>query len=608
MDITVVVLSSLSLIAFIATAVVLILRGRYLDHFSRIFIAFLFCVVLYSGIELSNVLEHAGTTSFFDPLEDLAEVVFTLVFLFFIHTWRRMLSERRFRELFKLAPLPLAEVGRDGRILEVNNTMAELLDKCHGITIESAPNLDSWWKDAFPDLEHRKEVMRDWGITVEKSIKTGSLIRNEEKDMTCRDGSIKTVIMNGSMIGDNLLLSIVDITERKNAEAEKDKLRKQFLQAQKLEAIGVLAGGVAHDFNNILGAIIGYAEICLEDIPIGVNYRENVEKILDAAQRSSGLTRQLLIFARKQASSPEIVDVNGSIETMLKMLRRLIGENITLAWLPAAGTCCKVKIDPTHLDQILVNLCVNARDAISNVGRITIKTGVMYFDDTTCRVYLDCTPGGYVKLSVSDDGCGMDKETSQHVFEPFFTTKGVGKGTGLGMSTVYGIVRQCNGFINLYSEPGLGTTIDIYFPIEKNENVDRSFENNVPQGRGENVLLVEDDAMLIDVSRNVLEKLGYRVLPTRSSMEALEWVRDDDVSIDLVLTDVIMPEMNGRELIDRVLKLRTDVKFIFMSGYTADVVLDHGVVEEDVQFIQKPFSKRDIALKLRDVLEGRVPD
>lgn len=598
-----ILLSSLSLIAFSATAALLIVRRKLLDHISYTFLPLLISVLLYAGIVSSNLLEHCGVTFYFDPLEDLAEVVFTLVFLFFVYRWKRGRTEQRFRVLFKEAPIPLAEIDRKGHVLEVNTIMAEVFKKDYGIEPGEKTTLESWWERAFPYERERRSMMAAWRQTADETRRTETIISLGERVLTGRDGRKKTVMMGVSLINGNLLLSMVDITDRKEAEAEREKLQGQLLQAQKLEAIGVLAGGVAHDFNNNLGAIIGYAELCLEDIPKGAPFREYMEAILDAALRSSRLTRQLLIFSRKQNTAAVIVDLNASIESMLKMLRRLIGENISLTWLPWADSPFKVKIDPTHLDQILVNLCVNARDAIANVGRITIQTSPIQFDEDSCMAYIDCNPGEYVMISVSDTGCGMNKEIAQHVFEPFFTTKGVGKGTGLGLSTVYGIVRQSGGFISLYSEEKVGSTFNIYLPLQEVEKApDSKTEAQIPHGDGETILLVEDDPAMLDMSRSLLGVLGYRVLAAPSPSEALRMIEEYGETIALVLTDVIMPEMNGRELIDRIREMNPEVKHVFMSGYTADIILHQGVMEGNAHFIQKPFSKRDIAFKIREAM------
>ncbi len=395
-----------------------------------------------------------------------------------------------------------------------------------------------------------------------------------------------------------------DVTERKRTEEERTKLQSQLFQSQKMEAVGILAGGVAHDFNNMLGAIIGYAELLMQGMDSGDPIRKNLAKILDAGQRSASLTRQLLAFARKQAVSPVVFDLNGAVEDLLKMLRRLIGENIELAWLPAK-TACIVTMDPSQLDQILANLCVNARDAIANVGRLSIKTETVFKDEFSCKAHVDCVPGDYVMLSVSDNGCGMEKETADHIFEPFFTTKKLGHGTGLGLATVYGIVKQNKGFINLYSELGDGTTFNIYLPRHGTQPAIESAESahKIPRSRGETILLVEDDPTLLEMGLMMLQRLGYTVLSAAAPSEAVRLVEDVDIKLDLFITDVVMPEMNGRELAERLMAIRPDMKHLFMSGYTADIIAHQGVLDEGVNFISKPFTLKELSIKIRRVLD-----
>lgn len=598
-------LSLLSATGFTSAAVVLIRRKNDINLSAGVFIPLLLATCLYDFIVVSNFLEHSGLSAYFDPLEDIAEIVFTLIFLFFVNNWRKDRSEARFRELFKLTPMSLAEVTRHGRIIEVNENFAKELKEFHGITIDDMPTINKWWEHAYPDPENRDRIMSAWQKAVDRTYKTGAPIDPEEREMTCRDGKIRTAIVSANIIGKNLLFSMVDISDRKQAEAEREKLQKQLLQAQKLEAIGILAGGVAHDFNNILGAIMGYAELTLDQMNPGNPFYGNVVKILDAARRSARLTRQLLIFARKQATTPMVIDVNASVATMLKILRRLIGENIELVWLPA-GNHCTIKMDPSQLDQILTNLCVNAKEAIADIGQVTIKTATVFLDDKACKHYIDSIPGNYVRLSVIDNGSGMDKETIQHVFEPFFTTKGVGHGTGLGLATIYGIVKQNYGFINLQSELGTGTTFDIYIPLHADESVSEQVQASdaIPRGQGETILLVEDDPMLIEMSRIMLDRLGYKVLTATTPGEAIQLARKISNEIDLFITDVVMPEMNGRELIDRLLLIHPGVKYLFMSGYTSDVIIHRGVSEEEGYFIQKPFSQKDIAVKVREILDA----
>ncbi len=396
-----------------------------------------------------------------------------------------------------------------------------------------------------------------------------------------------------------------DITERKRSELEQEKLRDQLVQAQKMESIGRLAGGVAHDFNNMLGVILGQTEMALETLDPTLPLHASLCQIRGAAQRSADLTRQLLAFARKQTVAPRQLDLNETLEGMLTMLRRLIGENVELVWLPG-GVLAPVSVDPSQLDQVLVNLCINARDAIEGAGRITIETASASFNDAYCAAHIGYTPGEYVLLAVSDNGRGMGAETLSHLFEPFFTTKETGKGTGLGLAMVYGIVRQNDGFINVYSEPGRGTTFKIYLP-RQTASLERPAraETTEPAPRGEEtVLVVEDEPMILDLTTTMLELQGYTVLPAARPDEAILLARDHAGRIDLLMTDVIMPGMNGRELAAQLAPLHPEMRQLFMSGYTANVIAHHGVLDEDVHFIQKPFSLKELAAKVREVLVG----
>ena len=395
-----------------------------------------------------------------------------------------------------------------------------------------------------------------------------------------------------------------DITEHKRKEAEREKLQSQLIQAQKMESVGRLAGGVAHDFNNMLSIILGNAKLAMNISKPGDPQRENLEEILKAAGHSAEIIRQLLAFARKQIIDPKIIDLNDAVESMLKMLRRLIGEDIDPEWRPYPGLW-PVRMDPSQIDQILANLCVNARDAIDGVGRITIETANMNLDENYCADREGFIPGDFVQLAVSDSGCGMDKKTLANLFEPFFTTKSPGKGTGLGLATVYGIVKQNNGFINVYSEPGKGTTFKVYLPRHA-EEVSAITDQDlliIAQGNREVVLVVEDDEAILKLARRMLAGLGYSVLEASTPSLALNLAEKHTGAIRLLLTDVIMPEMNGRDLAGRLRASHPEFKVLFMSGYTADVIAHHGVLEEGVHFIQKPFSIRALALKIKRVLE-----
>jgi PAS domain S-box-containing protein len=396
-----------------------------------------------------------------------------------------------------------------------------------------------------------------------------------------------------------------DISERKEAEELRKNLTDQLLQAQKMEAVGRLAGGVAHDFNNMLGVIIGHTELALHQLNPVHPLAATLQEIRKAADRSASLTRQLLAFARRQTVAPKVLDLNDTVEGMLKMLRRLIGEDIDLAWLPGKNLG-QVRIDPSQIDQILANLCVNARDAIGDTGRITIETAASSFDEDYCARHSGFIPGEYILLAVSDDGCGMTKEVLANLFEPFFTTKETGKGTGLGLATVYGIVTQNSGFINVYSEPGQGTTFKIYLPRHAAEDSHRQAGDAVkmPTLGHETILLVEDEPMILDLTRTMLELLGHTVLTAATPGEALRLADEHGGTIHLLMTDVIMPEMNGRELADRLQRLNPALRCLFMSGYTANVIAHHGVLDEGVHFIQKPFAVSDLAAKIREALAG----
>jgi len=366
-----------------------------------------------------------------------------------------------------------------------------------------------------------------------------------------------------------------------------------------MESIGRLAGGVAHDFNNMLGVISGYADMAILVTPHDDKRYTFMTEIKKAAERSAAITKQLLAFARQQTASPEVVNLNEIIENMLKMLYRLIGEDIALNFIPE-DDLWQIKIDPSQIDQILANLCVNAKDSITGAGIITIETKNIAASGDFCIKNNIATPTDFVMIAVSDNGCGMDKETVVRIFEPFFSTKSVGKGTGLGLATVYGIVKQNGGFINVYSEIGQGSVFKIYIPRVLASAVKRvSVEVlKVEKLRGLRVLLVEDEPLLLEMSSRILNELGVHVIPAAKPSAALDIVRDSSLSIDVVLTDVIMPEMNGRELSKKILEIRPDIKCVFMSGYTDNVIAQHGVLEKGVNFIQKPFTVNDLISKL----------
>jgi PAS domain S-box-containing protein len=350
-----------------------------------------------------------------------------------------------------------------------------------------------------------------------------------------------------------------DITERLDLEA-------QFRQAQKMESVGRLAGGVAHDFNNILTVIMGYTELALQKTEPKEELHADLEEVYKAAKRSTDIIRQLLAFARKQTVSPKVLDLSETVEGMLKMLRRLIGEDIDLLWRPGKGQLF-VELDPSQIDQILANLCVNARDAIADVGKVTIETSGVTLDEAYCYRHAGAEPGDFVVLAVSDNGSGMDKDTIESIFEPFFTTKEMGRGTGLGLATVYGIVKQNNGFISVYSEPGNGTTFKIYLARHQGQTIEGHSTNDIeiPIGHGETVLLVEDDTDILKLCKNLLDGLGYKVLAAGTPADAMDLAIRHMGEIQLIVTDVIMPEMNGRELVNRLQAHYSGIKTLYST-------------------------------------------
>jgi signal transduction histidine kinase/ActR/RegA family two-component response regulator len=400
------------------------------------------------------------------------------------------------------------------------------------------------------------------------------------------------------------LCMIEDITARKRAAEEKARLEGQLHQAQKMESVGRLAGGVAHDFNNMLAVILGHGELVRDRLEPTSALRENMGELLEATQRSAALTRQLLAFARKQAVVPLVLDLNDSVASILTMLGRLLGANIQLAWLPGANVG-PVYMDASQLDQVLTNLCVNARDAISGVGKLTVATRSVALDAQQCESHPGLVPGDYVRLTVRDDGSGMDKETQSHLFEPFFTTKGVGEGTGLGLATVHGIVTQNHGVIDVESELGHGTTFTILLPRHDGMAGHAAARVAALTVRGhETILVVEDEPSILRVTKTMLEQMGYVVLTAGTPAEALRQAEQHGPEIHLLLTDVVMPEMSGPDLAKKLLSLHPHLKALFMSGFPAHLNAQRGLLENG-DFLQKPFSNAELAARMRQALDAR---
>ncbi len=515
----------------------------------------------------------------------------------------RRQSEDKFRKFFELSVVPKSITLPSGEI-EVNQAFCDML----GYTASELRSAN-WRAISHPDdVEESERMIAAVASGDRNSVRF--IKRYLRKDGAVVWGDVSTTLARDDQGQPSYYMtSVFDITERKRAEEENARLSAELHQAQKMDSIGRLAGGVAHDFNNMLGVILGNADLALAQIPPDHPARPDLQEITGAALRSADLTRQLLAFARKQAAVPRVLDLNVTVDGMLKMLKRLIGENVELRWQPDPHPC-RVKIDPSQLDQILANLCVNARDAIPGHGRITIETGRVVLSSEYCARHVGFRPGDFAYFSVTDDGAGMDASTRAHLFEPFFSTKGPGRGTGLGLATVYGVVKQNGGFINVYSEPGLGSSFKIYLPrqVEEGSQEDpaRAPDPEVAGGR-ETVLVVEDEAGLLRLTRRMLERLGYEVLGARSPTEAIALAREHGARIDVLLTDVVMPEMDGSALASQLAAIVPGLRVLYMSGYPATVIDQHGLLEAGTHFLQKPVSLERLSELIRKVLDERPP-
>ncbi len=499
-------------------------------------------------------------------------------------------SEVRFKALHN-ASFGGITIHDKGLILECNQGLADIT----GFSYDELIGMDGLLLIA---QRFRETVRKNIQSGYEKPYEVLGLRKNGEEYPLRLEA--RNIPYKGKLVR---VVEFRDITEQKQAEEENGKLQEQLSQSRKMDSVGRLAGGVAHDFNNMLSVIIGYAELILEKVDTTNPVHRDVREILKAANRSAELTRQLLAFSRKQTIAPKVLAVNETIEQTLNLVRKLIGEDIVLAWMPGPSVRT-ILLDPSQLDQVITNLCINARDAINTTGKITIETAAVEFDEEYCYSSAGFTPGKFVLLAVSDNGCGMDRDTAEKIFEPFFSLKG-DRGTGLGMSTVYGIVQQNNGFINVYSEIGKGTTIKIYFPeyAEAASRQEAGHAEEILKGQGQTILLVEDEKAIREMVQSVLERLGYHVLSAETPGKAIRLADTHCDTISLLLTDVVMPDMNGRELSERLQKLCPKLQTLFMSGYTANVIAHQGVLDKGIQFMQKPFSVKELSTKVSMILQ-----
>ena len=504
-------------------------------------------------------------------------------------------SEKRYRRL--------VEASID-YIYSVKIKEGRAIGTVHGLGCESVTGYESNEFEADPYLWYQMvyEEDRDAVINQSEKVLAGEPPQPLEHRIIHKDGSLRWVKNTPVPHYEGQALAsydglIADITERKNIE-------EQFYQSQKLESIGRLAGGVAHDFNNCLNAIVGFSELCMTEVEPMSEIYENLQTIRDSGWQASGICRQLLAFSRKQIIEPMVLNINDIITNLNKMLKRLIGEDIKLktARAPDLGN---VKADLSQIEQIIINLAVNAKDAMPDGGQLLIGTANVELDEQYAMKHNAVIPGEYIMIAVEDSGAGMTEEIKAHIFEPFFTTKEKDKGTGLGLATVYGIVKQNRGNIWFYSEESKGTTFKIYLPrvYGKAEVLQKKTMEAYPAGGTETILVIEDEDKVRNATINILKKHGYSVIGASHGGEALDICEKRTAPVDLVLTDVVMPHVSGREFVGRLKVLRDGFKVLYMSGYTNDVISHHGILEEGVNFISKPFSSSDLLRKVRDVLD-----
>jgi PAS domain S-box-containing protein len=500
-------------------------------------------------------------------------------------------SEARLRVLVEQLPAVLWTVGKDLRFTSALGAgLARLGLKPNQIVGVSLMEYFETSDQTFLPIAAHRRATRGEPVTFHVEWKGGSY--------TCHVEPLRTA--EGELQG--AICMALDITDRK-------QLEEQLRQAQKMEAVGRLAGGIAHDFNNLLMVIQGYADLLTERLADGDPLRRNAEQIQTASQRATSLTRQLLAFSRKQMLAPKVLNVQSVVAEMEKILRRLIGEDIQLET-SSAPDLGLIKADRSQIEQVILNLAVNARDAMPEGGRLTIETANVELDKAAAHPPAVLSPGKYVMLAVTDNGCGMDAETQAHIFEPFFTTKEKGKGTGLGLATVYGIVKQSGGYVWVYSEPGRGTSFKVYLPRIEEEPAARGRDGTtdaraLPRG-SETVLLVEDEKGVRELAREYLELVGYTVIEAEDGHTALELAAMHVGPIQLLMTDVVMPGISGRELAGRVKAIRPDIKILFMSGYTDQAVVHHGILDTDAALLQKPFTMAALAAKLREILSTEM--
>jgi PAS domain S-box-containing protein len=515
-------------------------------------------------------------------------------------------SEERYRQITKCVPDLIWTMDLSGRFTYVNSAV----ERIKGWTVEE------FLKLSFRDVVTPQEAAKDQAVIEEELMKATlphydrNTIRTFESEQLRKDGSIFLADVSAAFLwsDDGKPVGIIgttrDISERKRVEEEREKLQAQLYQSQKMESVGMLAGGIAHDFNNMLTAIIGYASILQTKLGTDSPFKPYVDQILGSSEKSASLTSQLLAFSRKQILSPKETDLNELLKGIDTLMKRLIGEDIEFKT-SLTDKRLTAMIDAGQMEQVLLNLCTNARDAMPHGGLLAVSTNVLELDEKRIRTYDLDQPGRYAIISISDTGHGMEEMTRERIFEPFYTTKDIGKGTGLGLSIVYGIIKQHNGNITVYSEPGKGTTFKIFLPLIVSPVETANKESLViPMGGKEAILVSEDDEVVRSLASHVLQEAGYTVIEAVDGDDAINKFMENKDRIKLAILDVVMPKKSGKEVSDAVRKMKSDMKILLTSGYTADIISSKGITEEGLDFISKPITPDNLLRKVREVLDS----
>ena len=511
-------------------------------------------------------------------------------------------SEERFRVFFESSPDACKFVTSDGTFIDINRAAEEMFgyrrDEVRGKTV---PGLGVFHRESLPLAREMAEVCLNGRSCSPTEL---TVVHRSGRELMVEARTVAVRVQGGL----GLLTTLRDISARKRAESEQRRLEEQLRQASKMEAVGRLAGGVAHDFNNLLTGIRGFTDILLSGVAEADPARGDLLEIQRATQRAAALTGQLLAFSRKQMVEPVVLDLNQLLSGAMGMLERLIGEDVQVLFRPGANLLA-VRVDPSGMEQVLINLAVNARDAMPQGGQLRIETSEVEVDAELCQNHLDARPGRYLLLSVKDSGVGMSEGVLSRLFEPFFTTKGPGRGTGLGLSIIYGIVQQGGGFVHVESGLGQGSTFRIYLPavLEKPVAPVAVVEPELPKGT-ETILLVEDEVLVRSLVSKFLHSQGYRVLSAARGSDAIQLAAEHSTRIDLLLSDVILPNMNGRQIYERLALTMPKLRVLFMSGYTENIIAPHGVLPGEragFHFVQKPFSLKELARKVREALDER---